>query len=174
MGYRPGDDKIMKAPLAMHPALRLPLHQSGALQCLLHPGVAQPDLVLLAQLLVKMTHVQIEIPVPVKPQNLLHLRHRNALAAGCPAPPIHQPVTAVLLVPLSPATHLTVADADDLRRLKPGQLPRHGPQYHFLYLHRPLHCGPRIALHACSHETILAARYADTSLASTTRHIMCH
>src|ERR1035438_1680327 len=32
--------------LAMHATLRLPLHQARSLEGLLHPGVAQPDLVL--------------------------------------------------------------------------------------------------------------------------------
>lgn len=43
----------------------------------------------------------------------------------------------------APAPHLTVAKTDDLPRLPPGDLLRQCPQDHFLYLHRPLHRGPR-------------------------------
>src|ERR1700730_5498103 len=53
---------------AMHPAFPSPLYPPGSLQGQLHPGVAELNLVLLPQLLVKMPHVQIEIPrdtVPV-------------------------------------------------------------------------------------------------------------
>jgi hypothetical protein len=51
--------------LAMYTALPLPLHQAGTLQGLLDPRVAQPDLMFLRQLLVEMTHVQIEVLLPV-------------------------------------------------------------------------------------------------------------
>ena len=50
---------------AVDASLRLPLHQAGALQRLLHPGVAQPDPVLLRELLVEVAHVQIEVLLPV-------------------------------------------------------------------------------------------------------------
>ena len=40
-------------------------------------------------------------------------------------------------------------------------------------LHRPLHRGPRIHLHARFHGDILAARYTDISFANPTGHIMC-
>ncbi len=52
-------------PLAMHSPFAPPRYQSGPLQSLFHPAVAQLDPVLLAQLLVKMLHVQIEIAIPV-------------------------------------------------------------------------------------------------------------
>src|SRR5205807_7607919 len=45
-------------PLAMHPALAPPRHQSCPLQGLLHPAVAEFDLMLIAELLMKMPHVQ--------------------------------------------------------------------------------------------------------------------
>jgi len=37
---------------------------------------------------------------------------------------------------------------DDLGRLPPRNLLRHGPQNHFLHFHRPLHCGLRVTDHA--------------------------
>src|ERR1017187_1408477 len=65
--------------LAMHAALGLPLHQAGPLESLLHPGVAQSDPVFLAQLLVEMTHVQIEILLSIQFQNLLGLSESTPL-----------------------------------------------------------------------------------------------
>ncbi len=54
------------------------------MQSLLHPGVAQLNPVLLAQLLVKMLHVQIEIAIPVQSQDLLHRRQRHPLGEVVP------------------------------------------------------------------------------------------
>jgi hypothetical protein len=39
-------------------------------------------------------------------------------------------------------------DDDDLGRLPPCNLLRHGSQNHFLYFHRPLHCGLPVKDHA--------------------------
>jgi len=39
---------------------------------------------------------------------------------------------------LLPPTLAAVRDPDDLRRLLASELPRHRPQNHFLYFHRPL------------------------------------
>jgi hypothetical protein len=55
---------------------------------------------------------------------------------------------SLLFLSLPPAARRPVADADDLRRLPRRDFLRHGPENHFLYLHRPLHGGPRIRLHA--------------------------
>src|ERR1019366_7045534 len=159
--------------LAVHAALGLPLHQAGPLESLLHPGVAQSDPVFLAQLLVEMTHVQIEILLSIQFQNLLGLSLRHPLMAGHTPPPVQQSIVATIFIAFSPTTQLTVADADHLCRLPPHNLPCGSSQQHFFYLHRPLHGGRRIVLHAQSHGSILAARYADISLATTTGHIMC-
>lgn len=42
---------------------------------------------------------------------------------------------------ITPAPHVPIAGADDLRRPPPGDLFRHRLQNHFLYLDRPLHRG---------------------------------
>src|SRR5438309_5569206 len=143
------------APLAMHPPLPLPRHQPRALQGRLHPAVTQLDRVLFTQLLVKMTHVEIEILLPVQSQNLFHRRQRNPLGAGLSPPPVEQPVIAKFLVALAPAPHVPVADADNLRCLPPGDLLGHRSQNHFLYFHRPLHGGLRVRVHA-SHGLLLS------------------
>src|SRR5437899_9607976 len=124
-------------PLATPPALAPPRHQSCPLQGLLHPAVAEFDLMLIAELLMKMPHVQIVIAVAIQPQYLLHQRQRHPLRRRLPTPPIKQSVIAELFVTFAPAPHVPVADADDLRCLPPRDLLRHGPQNHFLYFHRP-------------------------------------
>src|SRR5438128_7250964 len=48
----------------------------------------------------------------------------------------------------SQAPHLPITNADDLGRLPPRDLLRHGSQNHFLYFHRPLHRGLRVGNHA--------------------------
>src|ERR1019366_8318939 len=113
-------------PLAVHPAPGLALHQAGCLQGLLHPRVAQPDLMFFAELLMKVTHVQIEVPVPVEAQNLFGLRLRHSPATWLPPSPVQQALVALLLIALPPSSHLPLADADQLRCLPPLDLPRCG------------------------------------------------
>src|SRR5207253_2699086 len=52
------------------------------------------------------------------------------------------------LIPLPPAPHRPIAETNDLGRLPPRDLLRHGSQNHFLYFHRPLHCGLPVTDHA--------------------------
>src|SRR5207237_741530 len=125
-----------------------PPSPSVSLQRQLHPGVAQLDLVLVLQLLLEMPHVQIEIPIAVEPQHLLHPRHRHPFGRGLALPPVEQTVIAKLLVTLSPAPHLPITDADDLGRLPPRDPFRHGSQNHFLYFHRLLHRALPVRNHA--------------------------
>ena len=108
----------------------LPVHQSRSLQCHLHPRVADPDAVLLGQLLVKMAHVEIEILLPVELQHLLGRLQRNSFRARPPFPPVVQPVVAVFLVAFPPPPHGPVGDADNLGRLPPLQTPGHRFQNH--------------------------------------------
>src|SRR6202043_350233 len=137
-----------RTQLAMHPALAPLGHHPRPLQDPFHPAVADLHLVLLLQLFVKVPHVQVEILLPIQSQNFLHHRHRHPLGRRLPPPPVKQPSETELFITLSPAPHLPVADPYDLGRLPPRDLLRHGPQNHFLYLHRPLHCGLRVRHHA--------------------------
>src|SRR6266568_8543820 len=98
-------------PLAMNPAPGLALHQAGCLQRLLHPRVAQTDLVFLAELLMEVTHVQVEVLVPIQTQNLFGLLLRHSSAAWLP-PPVKQALVAFFLIALPPSSQLTLADAD--------------------------------------------------------------
>ena len=72
----------------VHSALGLALYQTGRLQRLFDPRVAQADLMVLDELLVKVPHVQIEVFVPVKAQNLFGLLFRNATVTRCTSPPV--------------------------------------------------------------------------------------
>src|SRR5438034_115881 len=137
-----------RSAFAMHSALAPSLYQPGSLQGQFHPGVAECNLVLGAQLLMKMPHVQIEILLPVESQNLLHQGHGDSLGRGLSPPSIEQPVIAELFVALPPATHVPVANTHDLRCLPPRDPFRHRPQNHFLYFHCPLHRGLRVRNHA--------------------------
>src|SRR6202051_2464675 len=133
----------------MHPALAPPRHQPRSLQRLLHPGVAQLDLMLVPQLLVEVPHVQIGIAVAVQPQYLLHQGQRNPLRRRLPTPPIKQSDITERLVTLAPAPHVPIADADDLRCLSPRDLLCHGPPNHFLYFYSPPHRGLRVREQEC-------------------------
>src|SRR5271169_2773301 len=132
----------------MHPALAPLGHHPRSLQQPFHPAVADRHLVLLLQLLVKVPHVQIEILLPIQPQHFLHHRQRYFLGRRFPTPPVKQSPEPELFIPFMPAPHLPVADPDDLGRLPPRDLLRHGPQNHFLHFHRPLHRGLRVRHHA--------------------------
>ena len=57
------------------------------------------------------------------------------------AAPVKQPAKAKLLVALPPASHVPVADADNLRRLPPSDLLGYGSHNYFLHFH----CPPPIA-----------------------------
>src|ERR1035438_3676947 len=81
-------------PLAMNPAPGLALHQTGCLQSLLHPRVAQSDLMFLAELLMKVPHVQIEVLVPVEAQNLFRLHLRHSPATLLPLSPVQASLAA--------------------------------------------------------------------------------
>ena len=59
--------KSPRPPLAILPAFAPRLHQRGSLQRIFHPGVAQLDLMLTLQLLVKVVHVEIKILLLIKP-----------------------------------------------------------------------------------------------------------
>ena len=72
-------------------------------------------------------------------------------------PPIQKPVVAIGLITPSQPPHLKIAQPRDIGRLQARDPFRHRPQYHFLYLHRPLHGGPRIRLHTYVHGDILVA-----------------
>src|SRR5713226_9448625 len=133
-----------RPPLTMHPAFSSARYQSRSLQGLFHPAVAELDLMVGHQLLVKMPHVQIVIPLAIESQHLLHHPQRDSLRRRPTPPAIKQSVIAELLVTLPPAPHVPVTDANNFRRLPPRDLLRHCPQYHFLYFHRPLHRGLRI------------------------------
>jgi hypothetical protein len=111
---------------AVHAAPGLALYQAGCLQRLLDPGIAQPDLVVLAQHLMEVPHVQIEVPVPVQAQNVIRLLLRHSPGTGLPQSPVQQALVAFRLVARPPSPHLQLADTYQLRCLTPLDLARCG------------------------------------------------
>src|SRR5713226_10493514 len=95
-----------------------------------------------------MPQVQIEILLPVELQNPLHHHRRHPLGRRLSPSPVKQTAKPELFIALPPASHVPVADADNLRRLPPGDLLSHSPQHLFLYFHAPLHRGLRVGNHA--------------------------
>src|SRR4051812_2052604 len=136
-------------------------HQARSLQRLLHPGVAQLNAVFLLQLFVEMPYLQVVVPLAVQAHHLLAQFQRHSLGTHHPFAPVSQPVIPVLFQTLPPAPHAACADPDDLRRLPPADLFRHGSQQHFLHLHQPIHLRVRI----CSAGFQLpASRYSSAFL----------
>src|SRR5260370_15432715 len=88
--------------LPVHPALPPLGHHPRPLQQPLHPAVADLHLVLGLQLLVKVPHVQIEILLPIQPQNFLHHRHRHFFGRRFSPPPVKQPPEPELFVASRP------------------------------------------------------------------------
>ena len=76
------------------------------------PRVAQPDLMFLAELFMKVAHVQIEVPVPVETKNLVGLLLGHSSAAWLPSSPVQQALVAFFLIALPPSSQLPLADAD--------------------------------------------------------------
>src|SRR5712692_423788 len=141
------DHRSPLAPPPMHAALPRLDRQPRSLQRQLHPGVAELDPVLLAQLLVKVPHTEIAILLPIQPQHLFGERQRHTAGTGLPGAPVIQPVVAILPVAVIQPPQLPRADAQDVRRFKPVDLLAYGSQNHFLYFHGPLPGSPWVNAH---------------------------
>src|SRR5215469_16290241 len=124
MHQHPGQ-RTARPPPAMYPAPALLAHQTGTLQCPLHPGVAEPDVLLLPQLLVKMAHVEIEILLSIQNQHPFGQLQRYTPQAGTTPAPVQQSVVTELLPASPPAPHLPVANADHLCGLPPSDALGH-------------------------------------------------
>ena len=153
---------------AVRPAFVSFGHQPGALQRLLHPGVAQPDIMLVLKLFVKMPDVQVVVLLAIQPQHLLHRGHRDPLWARLPLAPVCQAGVAELLHPHPPPAHRSVAHPDDFGRRQPGDLFRHRLQQHVLNLHHPLHLGSGVLLGFVHHPASPAPAQADRSRVNST------
>ena len=131
-------------PLAVRSPLPVSLDQSGILQCRLDPGVAQRDLFLAVELLHEVLYIQIEIFLPIEPQDFLHDRDVNSFRTRQSRPSIQKVPVASRAQSLSPTPHAPIRDSDDLGRLKPCDLSAHRSCDHFLDLHCPLHGSGRV------------------------------
>src|SRR5262245_8852417 len=110
-------------------------HQTSALEQVFYPCVAECHTMLRGRFLVKVTDVQIEVFVAVKPQNSFRLSWRHALPARLALPAIEQSFESLVLIIPFPPPHRSVANSENLGRLPPGDLLPHGSQNHFLHLH---------------------------------------
>src|SRR6202167_4399973 len=107
--------------------------------------------------------LNIETTLPAQRPHPPHGRCRHALRRRFSSPAVEQPAESELLIPLPPAPHMPVADAQDFGRLPPADLLRHRQQHHFLYLHRPLHGGSCVGVHAC-HRPTTSRRFTNLFL----------
>src|SRR5947209_18235397 len=121
-----GPSPPMRAPLLASP------DETGTLESLLDPGVAELDAMLIPQLLVKVPHAQVEVGFLRERQHTLDLLQRHTQGGALPGPLIPQPVLAEPLVALAPAPHGPITDTDDLGGLQPGDSLGHGLQNHGL------------------------------------------
>ena len=113
-------------------------HQSRTLERLLHKRVRHPHPVLAARRLVEVPHIPSAVSLPVQSQNPFHLPYGHTPRRWRSAPMIEQAFVAPLLQPRSIPSHRPCAEPQNLRRLKPVNLPRQCPQNHVLDPHRPL------------------------------------
>src|SRR5437899_655963 len=114
-----------------------------------------------------MTHIEIEIPLPIPTQHLLHRLHGDPPRTGPLPPSIIQSVIPIRLVTSLPPSHLSGTDPQNLRRLPPSDPFRQRSQDHVLYFHRPLHFGFAIEPHLPSSDEALSL-----CLAKRTFHLL--
>jgi hypothetical protein len=82
--------------------------------------------VLFLQLFVEVSRAQIKVVLLVQPQHPFTSLDGNPPFAPLSLLAIRQPVVAVLFQPFPLAPHRPVTHPDDLRRLPPSHLARHG------------------------------------------------
>ncbi len=121
----------------------------------------------LAQLLVKVLHVEVEVLSRYSLQHLLKLVHLPRFGLGRRLR-WSIPAVVVLPVPFAPAPHCPMRHPDDLGRFPPLQLARHRFQCDFLNLHHPLQFSVRNLLFDRFHveQFFPPAPQADNSLAN--------
>jgi len=111
------------------------LHQPGPLQHVLDPRIAAVHLVVRTQLLVKMPHIQIKILLSIQRQHPIHFFHRNLAPTRLALPLVSYPSEAMPLILPFPSAHRSRAHSQNLSRLPPCDLLRHGLQHHFSHSH---------------------------------------
>jgi len=142
-------------------------HRPGPLQHPFHPAVTELDPMLGRESGARSD----QNTSPDAVQNPLHHRHRYPLRGRLAPKLVKQSAKAKFLIALPPTPHLPIADADDLRRLPPGDLLRHPPKS-LPVLSWPAPWRPS-TFPCLAWPPTLAARKADISLANSTGHIMC-
>src|SRR5690348_6945101 len=95
-------------------------------------------MMLLAQLLVKMPHAEIEVLLAIEPEHLLDDLHLHPPRTGPRPPPVIQPVEAHAAIGVEQPPQMPRADPQNPRRLPERQLLAPQPQNHFFSFHSPL------------------------------------
>src|SRR5690242_20127933 len=95
-------------------------------------------MMLLAQLLVKMPHAEIEVLLAIEPEHLLDDLHLHPPRAGPRPPPVIQPVEAHAAIGVEQPPQMPRADPQNPRRFPERQLLAPQPQNHFFSFHGPL------------------------------------
>src|SRR5262249_33817248 len=128
------------------PAVR---QQAGLLQRRLHVGVGQRYPVLAPGDLVEVPRIEADVLLAIEPQEPLDFGEGRPAWRRPPAAAVEQPEVAITRKAPAPAPHTARRAADDVRRLDPGDLAAHCPQYHLTNRHGPLqghwrieHAGP--------------------------------
>lgn len=98
--------------------------QTRTLQQAFRPGVTDLDAVNFAQLLVKMRDIEIEVFVPVKPENFFDHGNRNSSGTRSSDSFVKHRMKTELFVVLFNAPQMSRANAQNLGCLNPGQLFR--------------------------------------------------
>jgi hypothetical protein len=127
-------------------ALGALVHQPGSLQRLLHPAIAEFNLVFGKQLFMKVPHTEIKIALLIKLEHLLGQFHRNPVDTALASTLVEQSRVSVRLVFGPLPLHIPHAHAGDLSRFNPGDLFGHCLENYVLQFHHPLHLRGRQAL----------------------------
>src|ERR1700754_2131551 len=101
------------------------LHQTSANQRLVKPGVADLELMLLAELLMEVPHIEILVWLAIQPEHFFHGLQRHSVTGGFALAPVRHSGIAFLFEALAPAPHCPITNAYDLGRRPPRDLLRH-------------------------------------------------
>src|SRR5437879_12013989 len=98
---------------------------------------------LAARELIEMAPIEAAVPLAIQAQDPLDFRHRRALGGGFDAPPVVQPVVAVVLEAQPEPADAARTAPQDVGDLQPGQVATQGPEDDFVDSHGSLSCRAR-------------------------------
>src|SRR4030095_10083865 len=95
--------------------------QARGLRRELGPGRAKREAMVPAQLVVEVLGGEPPVAIAIKGQQLVHLVDGDPLGGGFAEPPVAEPRSAFVLVPISPAPERPLAHTQDLGGLRLAQ-----------------------------------------------------